>query len=58
MVGAYQHCGEQHFQRFVNELAFRYSCRAARGYSDTKRATSALKGIAGNQLTNRRINAA
>jgi transposase-like protein len=58
MVGVYQHCGEQHLQRYLNEFAFRYSYRARRGYSDTERAIAALKGIAGKRLTYRRINAA
>ena len=28
MVGVYQHCGEQHFQRYLDEFAFRYNNRS------------------------------
>jgi transposase-like protein len=58
MTGIYQHCGEQHLQRYLNEFAFRYSYRVRRGYSDTERAVIALKGSSGKRLTYRRINAA
>ena len=27
MIGTYQHCGEQHLQRYLNEFDFRYSNR-------------------------------
>ena len=58
MVGVYQHCGEQHLQRYLNEFAFRYSHRAKLGYDDDARATAALAGISGKRLTYRRISAA
>ena len=58
MVGIYQHCGEQHLQRYLNEFAFRYTHRVKCGYSDTDRAIIALKGSSGKRLTYRRINAA
>jgi hypothetical protein len=27
MRGVYQHCGEQHLQRYLNEFSFRYNNR-------------------------------
>jgi transposase-like protein len=58
MIGTYQHCGEQHLQRYLAEFDFRYSNRAALEISDTIRAEKALKGIQGKRLTYRRINEA
>lgn len=58
MIGTYQHCGEQHLQRYLNEFDFRYSNRVKLGISDEMRADKALKGIQGKRLTYRRINAA
>jgi hypothetical protein len=58
MRGVYQHCGEQHFQRYINEFAFRYNNRVALGVNDTMRAHTALKGITGKRLTYRRANEA
>ncbi|HEX3484268.1 MAG TPA: IS1595 family transposase [Micropepsaceae bacterium] len=55
MVGVYQHCGEQHLQRYLNEFDFRYSHRAALGVDDAERAEKALTGIGGKRLTYRRI---
>ena len=60
MKGVYQHCGEQHFQRYLNEFAFRYNNRSGLGVNDTERALIALRGIGGiggKRLTYRRINA-
>jgi transposase-like protein len=51
MHGVYQHCGEQHLQRYLNEFDFRYSNRKI---SDAQRADLALKGIEGKRLTYRR----
>lgn len=51
MRGVYQHCGEQHLQRYLNEFDFRYSNRKV---TDSERATIALEGIAGKRLTYRR----
>ena len=31
MRGTYQHCGEQHLQRYLDEFNFRYSNRSALG---------------------------
>ncbi|MFO1246824.1 MAG: IS1595 family transposase [Alphaproteobacteria bacterium] len=54
MVGTYQHCGEQHLQRYLAEFDFRMNHRAKLGYSDDMRADVALQGIAGKRLTYRR----
>ena len=51
MVGTYQHCGEQHLQRYLNEFDFRYSNRKALGVNDTMRAERAIKGATGKRLT-------
>jgi hypothetical protein len=58
MKGVYQHCGEQHFQHYLNEFAFRYNNRVKLGVDDVARAELALRGIEGKRLTYRRINAA
>jgi len=58
LVGVYQHCGEQHLQRYLDEFAFRYSNRAKLGIGDDERAALATKGMDGKRLTYRRINAA
>jgi transposase-like protein len=58
MKGIYQHCGEQHFQRYLNEFAFRYNNRSKLGIEDRERAALALKGIEGKRLTYRRPHAA
>jgi hypothetical protein len=47
MVGVYQHCGEQHLQRYLAEFDFRYSHRKV---SDRERADLALKGAEGKRL--------
>lgn len=54
MVGVYQHCGEQHLQRYLNEFQFRYNTRAKFGYTDAGRAVLAIKGADGKRLTYRR----
>ena len=58
MRGVYRHCGEQHFQRHIIELAFRYNNRGALGVNDTMRAHAVLKGITGKRLAYRRTNEA
>jgi hypothetical protein len=58
MVGVYQHCGEQHLQRYLDEFAFRYSNRVKLGIGDDARAVLAVQGGDGKRLTYRRINAA
>ena len=56
MIGTYQHCGEQHLQRYLTEFDFRYSNRTALGVDDKERARRAMKGIEGKRLTYRRTN--
>ncbi len=53
MKGVYQHCSEKHLHRYVAEFDFRYNHRIKRGFSDTARATAALKGVEGKRLTYR-----
>lgn len=50
MVGTYQHCGEQHLQRYLNEFDFRYSNRIALGIDDAQRTENAIKGAEGKRL--------
>jgi transposase-like protein len=57
MVGVYQHCGEQHFQRYINEFTFRYSNRVKLGVDDGERAVLALHRGDGKRLTWRRSDA-
>ncbi len=58
MVGTYQHCGEQHLQRYLAEFDFRMNHRIKLGYSDDMRTDKALEGIKGKRLTYRRTNEA
>jgi transposase-like protein len=58
MVGTYQHCGEQHLDRYLAEFDFRANYRVALGFDDADRAAIATKGIAGKRLTYRRTHAA
>ncbi len=51
MIGTYQHCGEQHLQRYLTEFDFRYSNRKI---SDAERAEQAVKGAEGKRLMYRR----
>lgn len=51
VYGIYQHVSEAHLNRYLSEFDFRYSNRAARGYSDTARADVAIRGMAGKRLT-------
>ena len=51
MKGIYQHCGEQHLQRYLHEFDFRYNHRKI---EDAERASKALLGIEGKRLTYRR----
>ena len=50
--GIYQHVGDEHLHRYVNEFSFRYNNRKV---NDAQRADNALKGIGGKRLTYRRI---
>jgi transposase-like protein len=54
MVGTYQHCGEQHLQRYLYEFDFRSNYRVKLGFDDTQRSDKALEGIKGKRLTYRR----
>lgn len=47
MIGTYQHCGEQHLQRYLHEFDFRYSHR---DLSDAERAEVAVAGGTGKRL--------
>ncbi len=58
MVGTYQHCGEQHLDRYLAEFEFRANNREKAGVNDAMRAAKALQGINGKRLTYRRINEA
>lgn len=51
MRGTYQHCGEQHLQRYLHEFDFRYSNRIALGIDDAERALRAIKGAEDKRLT-------
>ena len=53
MKGVYQHCGEQHFQRYLNEFSFRYNTRIRLGFNDDQRAAIAVRGASGKRLTYR-----
>ena len=56
--GVYQHCGEQHFQRYIDEYTFRYNTRSKLGFDDAQRAAVAFQNGEGKRLTWRRVNAA
>ena len=56
MVGTYQHCGEQHLDRYLAEFDFRANNRAKFGIDDAMRTEKAVKGITGKRLTYRRTN--
>jgi transposase-like protein len=51
--GIYQHCGEQHFQRYLDEYTFRYNNRIALGIDDATRRNHAVIGAEGKRLTYR-----
>lgn len=53
MVGVYQHCGEQHLDRYLHEFDFRANNRAKFGIDDVSRASIALKATKGKRLTYR-----
>ena len=55
MTGVYQHCGENHLQRYLTEFDFRHSNREKLGVDDPMRADRALKGAAGRRLTYRTV---
>lgn len=55
MTGVYQHCGEQHFQRYLDEFTFRFNNRSKLGVEDSARAVKVTKAMEGKRLTYRRI---
>lgn len=55
MVGVYQHCGEQHLNRYLAEFDFRANTREKLGIDDASRAEIALKATKGKRLTYRTI---
>ena len=58
ITGVYQHCADQHLQRYLDEFSFRYSNRSKLGIEDAERAAIALKTGAGKRLTWRPTNRA
>lgn len=58
MTGVYQHCGEQHLQRYLDEFTFRYNNRSKLGVGDRERAVVATEAMNGRRLTYRRISQA
>jgi transposase-like protein len=58
MRGVYQHCGDRHLQRYLDEFDFRYSNRVATGVDDTQRTARAIEGAQGKRLTYKRPGAA
>jgi transposase-like protein len=53
MVGVYQHCGEQHLNRYLAEFDFRQNTREKLEIDDVSRASIALKATKGKRLTYR-----
>jgi transposase-like protein len=58
MVGIYQHCGEQHLNRYLAEFDFRQNTREKLKINDVSRAEIALKGTKGKRLTYRTVGGA
>jgi len=55
MRGVYQHCSEQHLQRYLHEFSFRWTYRKI---DDTERTAQIVYHSQGKRLTYRRINEA
>jgi transposase-like protein len=51
MVGVYGHCDEKYLARYLKEFEFRHNHRVKLGFTDTERATLAVKGVVGKRLT-------
>jgi transposase-like protein len=51
MKGTYQHCANNHLNRYLAEFDFRYNNRAALEISDEERANILLAGVSGKRLT-------
>jgi transposase-like protein len=58
MRGTYQHCGEKHLHRYLQEFDFRFNTRTALGFDDMARCNLAIKGAEGKRLTYRRAQGA
>ena len=58
MTGVYQHCGEQHLQRYLDEFSFRYNNRSKLGVEDQQRARIVAMAMGGKRLTYRRTHEA
>lgn len=56
IMGSWHAISEQHLQRYINELAFRWNHRISLGTDDTARAKAIIKGASGKRLTYRRTN--
>ncbi len=55
MVGTYQHCGEQHLQRYFNEFDFRANTRVALGWDDDARTEKMVREAEGKRLMYRKV---
>jgi hypothetical protein len=58
ITGSFHAVSEKHLQRYVDEFAFRWNTRSARGIEDFERAERILKGAVGKRLTYRRTDEA
>ena len=58
MYGTHHAVSEQHLQRYVNEVAFKWNNRSSIGVEDLERSNNAIKGSAGKRLTYRRTDKA
>lgn len=54
MYGTHHAVSEQHLQRYVTEVAFKWNNRSSLGIEDTQRANETLRGIGGKRLMYRR----
>jgi transposase-like protein len=54
IFGAWHAVSEQHLQRYIDEISFRWNTRIALGYDDTRRAAAIIKATEGKRLTYRR----
>lgn len=54
MVGVYQHCSDQHLQRYLDEFSFRFSHRSKLGVEDAQRTEIAFTKGEGKRLMWRR----
>jgi hypothetical protein len=53
IAGNFHSVSEKHLQRYVDEFAFRWNTRSARGVEDFERANRILKAAKGKRLTYR-----